>query len=96
MADEVLPSEEIDARLREQPGWAVVDGALHREVEFADFREAFGFMAMVALAAEKLDHHPDWANSWNRVVLDISSHAAGGITERCFELVAAVDKALGE
>jgi 4a-hydroxytetrahydrobiopterin dehydratase len=96
MADDVLPSEEIEARLRAQPGWAVVDGALHREVEFADFREAFGFMAMVALAAEKLDHHPDWANSWNRVVIDISSHAAGGITERCFDLAAAVDKALGE
>jgi 4a-hydroxytetrahydrobiopterin dehydratase len=96
MADELLPSEEIDARLRKQPGWAGVEGALHREVEFADFPEAFGFMAMVALAAEKLDHHPDWANSWNRVVIDISSHAAGGITERCFDLAAAVDKALGE
>ncbi|MGH9086200.1 MAG: 4a-hydroxytetrahydrobiopterin dehydratase, partial [Acidimicrobiales bacterium] len=56
MADPVLSPEEIDARLRDQPGWAVVEDALHREVEFADFREAFGFMAMVALAAEKLDH----------------------------------------
>jgi len=96
MADPVLPPDEIDARLRDQPGWAVADGRLHREVEFADFREAFGFMAMVALAAERLDHHPDWSNSWNKVVLDISSHAAGGITERCFDLAAAVDKALGE
>ena len=96
MADTVLSDEEIDARLRDQPGWAVVGGALHREVSFADFAEAFGFMAMVALAAERLDHHPDWSNSWNKVVVDISSHAAGGITERCFELAAAVDKALGE
>jgi 4a-hydroxytetrahydrobiopterin dehydratase len=96
MADAVLPAEEIDARLRDRPGWAVVDGALHREVSFADFREAFGFMAMVALAAEKLDHHPDWSNSWNRVVIDIASHAAGGITDRCFALAAAVDAALGE
>ncbi len=94
MADAVLPDDEIDARLREQPGWAVVDGALHREVAFADFREAFGFMAMVALAAERLDHHPDWSNSWNKVVIDISSHAAGGITDRCFALVDAVDEAL--
>ncbi len=96
MADAVLAPEEIDARLREQPGWAVVHGALHREVTFADFREAFGFMAMVALAAERLDHHPDWSNSWNTVVLDISSHAAGGITERCFALAESVDRALGE
>jgi 4a-hydroxytetrahydrobiopterin dehydratase len=96
MADTTLPMEEIEARLRDQPGWAVVDDALHREVEFADFREAFGFMAMVALAAEKLDHHPDWSNSWNKVVIDVSSHAAGGITDRCFQLVAEVDRALGE
>jgi len=96
MPDIVLPPEEVDAALRERPGWAVVGEALHREVTFADFREAFGFMAMVALAAEKLDHHPDWSNSWNTVVLDISSHAAGGITERCFELAAEVDRALGE
>jgi 4a-hydroxytetrahydrobiopterin dehydratase len=96
MADPVLPPEEIDARLREQPGWAVVDGALHREVVFADFREAFGFMTMVALSAERLDHHPDWSNSWNKVVLDIGSHAAGGITDRCFQLAAAIDRALGE
>ena len=96
MADDVLPMDEIDARLRDRPGWGVVDGALHREVEFADFREAFGFMAMVALAAERLDHHPDWSNSWNKVRISVSSHAAGGITDRCFELVAEVNKALGE
>lgn len=95
MADTVLSPEEIDARLRDQPGWAVVDGALHRELTFADFGEAFGFMATVALAAERLDHHPDWSNSWNRVVIDITSHAAGGITDPCFALAAAVDKALG-
>ena len=53
-------------------------------------------MAMVALAAEKLDHHPDWSNSWNRVVIDIVSHAEGGISDRCFELAAAINKALGE
>jgi 4a-hydroxytetrahydrobiopterin dehydratase len=51
---------------------------------------------MVALEAEKLDHHPDWSNSWNRVVIDISSHAEGGITDKCFALAAAVNKALGE
>jgi 4a-hydroxytetrahydrobiopterin dehydratase len=53
-------------------------------------------MAMVALEAEKLDHHPDWSNSWNRVVIDISSHAEGGITDKCFALAGAVNKALGE
>lgn len=95
MTESVLPTEEIDARLRDQPGWALVDGALHREVEFTDFAEAFAFMTRVADAAERLDHHPDWSNSWNKVVIDIVSHAAGGITDGCFALAAEVDKALG-
>jgi 4a-hydroxytetrahydrobiopterin dehydratase len=63
-------------------GWEVVGGKLHRELRFEDFSEAFGFMARVALAAEKADHHPDWSNSWNRVVIDLVSHDAGGITDR--------------
>lgn len=96
MADARLDHADAEARLVDVPGWGLAQGKLHREIEFADFREAFGFMAMVALAAEKLDHHPDWSNSWNRVVIDIASHAAGGITERCFELAAAINRALGE
>jgi 4a-hydroxytetrahydrobiopterin dehydratase len=74
--------------------WEVVDGKLHRELAFADFAEAFGFMARVALIAEKLDHHPDWSNAWNRVVIDIVNHAEGGITERCVELARRIDGVL--
>jgi 4a-hydroxytetrahydrobiopterin dehydratase len=96
MADEVLSHDEVERRLPDIPGWGIVDGRLHRELEFANFREAFGFMAMVALAAEKLDHHPDWSNSWNRVVIDVVSHAAGGITERCIRLATEVNRALGD
>ena len=77
------------------PGWSIVDGKLHREFTFADFSEAFGFMTRVALAAEKLDHHPDWSNSWNTVTIDIVDHAAGGITEKCRVLAEAVDTAFG-
>ena len=64
----------------------MVDGKLHRELKFANFSEAFGFMARVALLAEKADHHPDWSNSWNTVVIDLVSHDAGGITDRDREL----------
>jgi 4a-hydroxytetrahydrobiopterin dehydratase len=71
----------------------VVGEVLHRELVFRDFAQAFGFMAQVALAAEKLDHHPDWSNSWNKVVIDITNHASGGLTDRCFALAAAVDAA---
>lgn len=91
-----LRDDEVEARLAHTPGWALVDGKLHRELEFRDFVEAFGFMVKVALEAEKLSHHPDWSNSWNRVVIDIVSHAEGGITEQCFALAAAVNQASGE
>ncbi|MDP8987379.1 MAG: 4a-hydroxytetrahydrobiopterin dehydratase [Actinomycetota bacterium] len=88
---EKLADDEIERRLARLDGWAVANGKLHKELTFADFNEAFGFVARLALVAEKLDHHPDWSNSWNRVVIDISSHAAGGITATCFELAAAAD-----
>ena len=91
-----LTHDETERRLDEIPGWGITAGALHRELEFANFVEAFGFMAMVALVAEKLNHHPDWSNSWNKVVIDISSHAEGGITDGCFTLAAGINKALGE
>jgi 4a-hydroxytetrahydrobiopterin dehydratase len=77
-------------------GWEVVDGKLHRELVFGDFAEAFGFMARVALIAEKLDHHPDWSNSWNRVVIDIVNHAEGGLSERCIELAERINTVLDE
>jgi 4a-hydroxytetrahydrobiopterin dehydratase len=95
MPDTALSAEEVQARMVDVPGWELHDGKLHREFSFADFSQAFGFMTRVALAAEKLDHHPDWSNSWNTVVIDIVSHAAGGITERCFELAARADRAAG-
>ena len=63
-------------------GWSIAGGKLHRELTFADFSEAFGFMARVALLAEQAEHHPDWSNSWNTVVIDLVSHDAGAITER--------------
>lgn len=86
-----LASDELATRLAEVPQWAVIDGRLHREIRFGDFSEAFAFMTRVALEAEKLDHHPYWSNSWNLVVIDITSHDAGGITGLCFSLASAID-----
>lgn len=77
---------------RSVTGWSEVNGKLHRELEFGDFREAFSFMTAVALEAEKLDHHPDWSNSWNRVVIDIVNHSAGGITDLCYELAERINR----
>jgi 4a-hydroxytetrahydrobiopterin dehydratase len=95
VADPVLSDDEVGARLTELDGWEVADGALRRSYKFADFNEAFGFMARVALVAEKLDHHPDWSNSWNRVDIAIASHDAGGLTDRCFVLAGKISALAG-
>ncbi|HEY2614824.1 MAG TPA: 4a-hydroxytetrahydrobiopterin dehydratase, partial [Chthoniobacterales bacterium] len=81
-----LSKQEIAAELKKLTGWSVANGNLHRVFEFKDFSAAFGFMARVALAAEKMDHHPDWSNSWNKVTVDLSTHSAGGITRNDLDL----------
>ena len=91
--DEVLSDEAVAAAVASHPTWAVVDGRLHRELTFPGFASAFAFMTQVAIGAERLDHHPDWSNAWNRVVIDITNHAAGGLTDRCFRLAKLVDEA---
>ena len=77
-------------------GWSIVDGHLHREFTFVDFPAAFAFMTRVALAAERLDHHPDWSNSWNKVTIDIVSHDKGAITETCIALATAASAAFDD
>ncbi len=79
-------------------GWAEVEGrdAIRKSLRFADFNEAFGFMTRVALMAEKMDHHPDWFNVYNRVEVTLSTHDAGGVTERDIRLARFVDEILGE
>ena len=91
--DPVLDDESLAAALAGLPGWAMRDGSLHRVFELADFTTAFAFMTDVAAVAERLDHHPDWSNSYGRVVIDIISHAAAGVTARCVELAEAADAA---
>ncbi|MFN6953312.1 MAG: 4a-hydroxytetrahydrobiopterin dehydratase [Acetobacteraceae bacterium] len=78
------------------PGWSLVEGrdAIRRRFVFHDFSEAWGFMARVALLAEKHDHHPEWSNVWNRVEIVLTTHDAGGLSERDVALARAID-ALG-
>ncbi|MBL8730622.1 MAG: 4a-hydroxytetrahydrobiopterin dehydratase [Planctomycetes bacterium] len=78
----LLPDAEIDAALRSLPGWTRRDGALHARYTFADFAQAFAFMTAVAAEAERQQHHPDWRNVWSKVEITLSTHDAGGITER--------------
>jgi 4a-hydroxytetrahydrobiopterin dehydratase len=80
--------------LTELAAWRDAEGqdAITRTFQFADFSAAWGFMSRVALVAEKLDHHPDWTNVWNRVTVTLSTHDAGGVTERDVELARAIDR----
>ena len=85
-----MTDAEVAERLRLVSGWAAVNGKLHRTFQFRDFTEAFGFMTRVALIAEKMDHHPEWSNVYNRVAIDLVTHDAGGLTLLDFELAARI------
>ena len=87
-----LPDSEIQARLRELDGWSLADGKLTREFRFKDFTRAFGFMTSAALAAEKMDHHPEWSNVYNKVRVQLVTHSAGGITDLDFTLAKKLDE----
>lgn len=87
-----LADDVVAARLAGLPAWRLEGGALRREFEFADFSEAFAFMTRVALAAERMDHHPDWSNVWNRVSVCLTTHDAGGVTELDLLLASLMDR----
>ena len=87
-----LSARDADVRLSDLPGWTRRGKTLHRVFIFRNFSEAFGFMVRAALAAEKLDHHPDWANAWNKVTVDLSTHDAGGLTELDFRLAGEMNR----
>jgi 4a-hydroxytetrahydrobiopterin dehydratase len=86
-----LSDQEIHAKLGKLSGWTISQGKLHREYKFADFVHAFGFMAAAAVQAEAFAHHPEWSNVWNRVTVDLTTHDAGGITDKDFQLAAAME-----
>lgn len=90
-----LNDDDVRARLAQVPRWTRAGDKLKREFEFADFSAAFAFMTRVALAAEKANHHPDWSNSWSKVVIELSSHDVGGLSQRDFELARAIDRLNG-
>lgn len=86
-----MTDSEVRASLEGLVGWTVKNGKLHREYKFADFVHAFGFMATAAIAIEKMNHHPEWFNVYNRVTVDLTTHDAGGISSKDFELAAVLD-----
>ncbi|WP_428332212.1 4a-hydroxytetrahydrobiopterin dehydratase [Novosphingobium sp.] len=93
MAIAQLTPTERDAALATLPEWTLADGglAIERKLVFTDFAQAFGFMARVALVAEKADHHPEWFNVYNRVEIRLTTHDAGGLSKRDVALATAID-----
>ncbi|HET9010067.1 MAG TPA: 4a-hydroxytetrahydrobiopterin dehydratase [Nitrosarchaeum sp.] len=76
-----LSSESIDMELKNLKGWRVVNNKMHKEFEFDDFNQAFGFMTRAAMHIEKMNHHPEWFNVYNKIIVDLTTHDAGGITQ---------------
>jgi 4a-hydroxytetrahydrobiopterin dehydratase len=89
---EKLNADAVNTGLDELPGWSPVNEKLHREFKFGNFVEAFGFMTSAAIESEKMDHHPEWFNVYSKVVVDLTTHSAGGITELDFELARKMNK----
>ena len=90
-----LTQKEIRTALTGLRGWKLVKSKLHREYKFADFMHAFGFMTTSALAIERMNHHPEWFNVYNKVVVDLSTHDVGGISEKDIALARILDNFAG-
>jgi 4a-hydroxytetrahydrobiopterin dehydratase len=90
-----LTDEQVNERLGTHKNWALVNGKLHREFACKDFVAAFGKMTSVALAAESMNHHPEWFNVWNKVVIDLNTHDVKGISDLDFKLAGKIDEIFG-
>jgi len=91
MTAQPLSAADIAQLPQQLPAWTLQEGKLHRELRFANFSEAFGFMTRVALAAEQLNHHPEWSNVWNRVVINLTTHDTGGLSNLDLALAQRID-----
>jgi len=86
MSQSFYSESEVLPRLVFIEGWTFKQDAIHKSFVFKNFVQAFSFMTSVALVAEKMDHHPDWSNSWNTVSISLSTHSRGGVTDKDLEL----------
>ena len=93
---DILNSDQVDRLLTAHPGWTLSDDglAVTTTIEFANFVEAWGFMSEIAIEAEKLNHHPEWSNVYNRVAITLTTHDANGLTERDVALAGQIAESL--
>ncbi|MDH5430733.1 MAG: 4a-hydroxytetrahydrobiopterin dehydratase [Nitrosopumilus sp.] len=81
-----LSQLDIKEELKNLPGWNLINEKLHKEFEFDSFNQAFGFMTRAAMEIEKMNHHPEWFNVYNRIIVELTTHDAGGITKNDINL----------
>jgi 4a-hydroxytetrahydrobiopterin dehydratase len=93
---EKLSNDEINKKLTQLNSWELNGNSIQKDFEFKDFKEAMDFMNQLAKVAEKLNHHPDWSNSYNKVSIKLTSHDVGGLTENDFTFAKAADEAAGQ
>lgn len=86
-----LPENQIKEMLKDLDGWEYSDNALHTTIEFSDFKDCFSVMTRIAFEAEKLNHHPEWSNVYNKLSITLTTHEAGGLTEKDFFLAQIID-----
>lgn len=92
MAVEQLTAAQIEVGLKELSGWKLQDEKLHRELKFKNFVQAWGFMTQAAIVAEQMNHHPEWFNVYSKVIIDLTTHEAGGISQLDLELAKKMDQ----
>ena len=81
-----LSQVDIEEELKKLPGWSIVNEKLHKEFQFESFNQAFGFMTRSAMEIEKMNHHPEWFNVYNKITIELTTHDAGGITKNDINL----------
>ena len=88
----LLEQNQLDYFLEKNPSWIIDNKALKKEYKFDNFIDAFGFMSKIAILSEKMDHHPDWQNSYNKVKINLTTHDENGITNKDTKLAESIDK----
>ena len=88
----LIEKNQLDSFIEKNPSWIIDNKTIKKEFKFENFIEAFGFMSKVALLSEKIDHHPDWQNIYNKVKINLTTHDKGGITKNDLNLAESIDK----
>ncbi|TQD40183.1 4a-hydroxytetrahydrobiopterin dehydratase [Haloflavibacter putidus] len=86
-----LSEKQISEKLKDLDGWQFNDNAIHTKLEFEDFKETFSIMTRIAFEAEAQQHHPEWTNVYNTLSISLTSHDAGGVTEKDFKMAKTIE-----